>query len=278
MPRRTYRIAPAFKWPAKKGPVRLGAIITSPDEPNRPLDGPDIELPQEQYEVHQQDVSVVIVKESELAARLFAKILKAAGVGLGGSSYDSQLQTLQTKHLETKSFGPSDAYVEQRLKHPEVQRYLTSKRRKVYMITGLKIAYSPSGRDFESASKSLDIDANADVSASGVPLGVGIKAGHKVSSLRDTTFEGGSAVIFAYELREIKYGIINKAFQTKDVTKGAVMGLDGEDQEADDAGEKLEAYNKGLKDDDEPTKLPIEGVADEDFILPLDRKRTGSFR
>jgi hypothetical protein len=64
----------------------------------------------------------------------------------------------------------------------------------------------------------------------------------------------------------------------KDVTEGAVMDVDGEDHVVDEVGEELEAYNKGLKDDDEPTKLPVEGVADEDFILPLDQKRTRSFR
>jgi hypothetical protein len=271
--KKTYRVAPSFDWPAEDGPVTLGSIITNPKEPHRPLVSDGFELPKI-FTAEKNEFSKLLYQRSSFAAGVYLKILETVGVDVGGQTIRNSAELLKTKKLETKYIIPDDTYIDERVQDQLVQDWMTVNRLKVYMVTGLKIAYDPSARSAQSANAGAGAKLGADGIPSGIPLSVTGDIRYDQGRSDDISFRGGTDIIFAYELKEIKYIVVEKKMvlkKTKDYPQGVVLDRD-RDQERDKQTQVIKvAESLGLEvDNGKGSRATVSDDAEGecDFVVP----------
>jgi hypothetical protein len=273
--RKTYRIAPSFDWPADGGPIQIGNIITNPNEPQRPIVSDGFDLPDKVYTSDKNDFSKLLAENTNFVVGLYLKILEAVHVDISGELIRSNMELLKTKKLETKYIIPTDEYIDGRMQDERVQNWMVANRMKAYMITGVKIAYDPSARGIERSKRSAGATVGGSGSAAGVPAGAKAEVKHDDNRTGDVSFRGGTDIIFAYELREIKYKVVKKkkVLSTKDYVKGTKMSGDERKrnetkQEYVDVAQSLGLEQGGAGPEDKIATITDDGEENWDFVVP----------
>ncbi|KAF4468175.1 hypothetical protein FALBO_4941 [Fusarium albosuccineum] len=157
--------------------------------------------------------------------------------------------------LQTLSFEPSDDYMRQSMSTPKVQQYLARHhlRKRIFIITGVKIAFGAKVKDEESSLGNANISLGLDGTAVGVAVGVGPHAEGTRGYSQSMSFERAEPFVFAYRLREIRYrrGVASD----KPYRDGALYGAGGtKDKDATATG------------DEEPAETAIFMSVDEEDI------------
>ncbi len=155
--------------------------------------------------------------------------------GIGGSGdviftrSKSTKESYSCSQLDTESFEPDEAYVQQSMTALDVQEYLGACalwNKKVFMVTGLKIAKDLKvGRD-TSDERGGTLNVGVDATALGVPAGVGLSGSATPATLRSMAYEAPPIVVFAFRVIQIK-----PKGRFKTVTTGALYN--DEDEDAD---------------------------------------------
>lgn len=119
--------------------------------------------------------------------------------------------------METQSFEPDPSYVSASVK-PVSQEMLKSGTR-LYMITGVKVAYDGEGSTTQERGFGVTSDIGVNT---GTAANVGAKFEFSTSARNNEGFSGTGPFVIAYRLREVYYkkGIL----ETKPYNKGAVLG------------------------------------------------------
>ncbi|RMJ17430.1 hypothetical protein CDV36_002888 [Fusarium kuroshium] len=215
------------------GPIVLGSILADPLDPESPLNDKPISLDGQTIRKHDQlDVQLSTKESSQASAGLFAKIFHSAGLDVSGRGSTRVHSSAKFKKLQTLSFEPTHEYMTKSLSTPMVQQYLARyhMRKRVFMVTGVKIAFGAKVRDDESHLSGGNISLGLDADAAGLPLSVGPRADASRRTSQTISFKQSSPFVFAYRLREIRY---RKGIPTKNKTyrDGALYELGGNKQE-----------------------------------------------
>jgi hypothetical protein len=156
-------------------------------------------------------------------------------LGIGG---DVQLEASTTKKddwnceiLKTTWFTPTTEYIVKSLENTEVKKFLVDnqvwlRRSKVYMITGIKVAYGASSAAERAINIGVKLHLGVDATmATGVPVSGGPDIGAKWCS---KTMQGSGRAepfVFAFRLRQIKVSAKGDVAH-KQLTSGAMLSLD----------------------------------------------------
>ncbi|EEU46777.1 uncharacterized protein NECHADRAFT_91693 [Fusarium vanettenii 77-13-4] len=161
-----YFLAPNFSTGAPpKGPIYLGSILRNISE-FEPLNQTVCTIPETQlYPVDQKtgfEVTLSHLRSTNLGLR--AGALELLGVGANASIKWTRGRdtVLSCKRLDTLTFNPTEPYMIEAMKDPDVLSFIRSGRfrRSVYMVTGLKVA---SGASFTDMVKKMWIDRHGEV-------------------------------------------------------------------------------------------------------------------
>ncbi|CEI70951.1 unnamed protein product [Fusarium venenatum] len=153
------------------GPIALGSILVDPRDPEAPLSDRPIPIDTETVQSHDQyDVQINLANIDRASAGLFAKIFHSTGLVLSGSSSTRVQSSASIQRLQTLSFEPSDDYMKKSLSVPKVQQYLARyhMRKRVFVITGVKVAFGAKVMDTESHHGNVDASVGLDGDAIGI--------------------------------------------------------------------------------------------------------------
>ncbi|KAJ6031410.1 hypothetical protein N7540_002142 [Penicillium herquei] len=150
-------------------------------------------------------------------------------------------------NIRAKCFMPSDEYMEEALKNPQVVKYSqeTHFRKRLCMIVGVAKANKVTFNEKQSTKAGMSASAKA-----GVPQGADIEIGASHSSEYGSKaeWEVGEECDFAYRVREFKVSKCRR--RDKDYTKGALFGTDHQGNNGNgDLDEILPRFEKFDKND-----------------------------
>lgn len=266
MSKPTYFLAPTFHNPPD-GPLRLGQLIVAVDDPGNALDKPEPFLPHnlEIYDNEQTVESHGYTSSSSTELDLFAKAVQTvafkAGVSLSTQHHASILSHIE--RLQIRFIQPDEEYVKASLLRAKVQDRLKNWlwQKRVFMITGLCIAYPSTGSPDTIAvenksSGSGEMNAEASGPAGSGSAGAGGKASRQTTSSHSLKIIPRQPFVYAFQLRTCRYGrrrITNRPF-----TDGAVMN------EGERSGQREPSNEQDLP---EAFEFLFDEVADEDLSL-----------
>lgn len=172
-------------------------------------------------------------------------------------------------HIESLSgdiFLPPLSYVKRVLHSGDVpsKTQWWKLRRKVYMVTGLRIAHGAQIESQVSSSSRLHATVEADASSQGVPLSGGGGGGGGRNQSQFLRTESISDFIFAYRLNEVTYRVwtSHKPFTTGQ-TAGAETKDPGNDSDEDMEPDRFDLKDKGTKINDFDGNYPCEDYSRE---------------
>lgn len=228
--RKTYFLAPTRDCPPS-GPIAIGSIITSPLSPEMPLNPP---LPIDRNlmpmsKTHEANWKISLEKYKNGSVGVWSSFLQVLGAGADASfSWDiSSTNAYQFERLETHTFWPTKAYVEDSVTAAPVQAFLARRRfhHNVYMITAIKVAFGARGAQVVLRKRGVHVHLGVDGTSSGIPISAGPQGDVGWAEKGDSSFERESGFVFAFRLREICYttrrGVVEREF-----TKGALFSLE----------------------------------------------------
>jgi hypothetical protein len=254
--------------------INLGSIIESPWTPEEALND---ELPPAippEFLHRQEEMSWSWTKEFERSrgGGIFASFLQFLGAGgeIGGAVDRTHTDVYAADRMLTEEFSPDKQYLEQCLRDDGVRDMFVGpgRKSKVYMITGLKIAYGATKAMEMMKRRGMHAHIGVDVSTVGV-----LSLGPKVSVSSSTTEKlgaGKSDFVFGFKLRRLRYkkGVVkSEAFD-----RGAQYGLDQGDDEDEEAetlsvedfeiesvengpAEEFGMESKGIQDGEEEVRI-----------------------
>ncbi|KAL6364638.1 hypothetical protein LRP88_00608 [Fusarium phalaenopsidis] len=162
---------------------------------------------------------------------VFAKILGLIGVGAGAGIYygKDKDSILSCKSLETQTFSPNKAYIEECMKLPDVENFMQGAKYKahVYLVTGLKIGRGSSFQSASSVSKGGKLDVG--INPPGAPVEVGPKAAVNLTTAEGESWEGSTDFIVAFRVKRVQYR--QGSIEAKTNTAKAVMQDDNATQQ-----------------------------------------------
>jgi hypothetical protein len=218
--------------------MSLGSIIDSPWTPEEALnDDAPPEIPPELLR-SREETSWSWTREFERSrgGGLFASFLQFLGVGgeIGGTVDRTRTDVYAADRMLTEEFSPDKRYLEKCLQDDGVRDMFVGpgRKSKLYMITGLKIAYGATKAMELMKKRGMHAQVGVDVSTVGV-----LSLGPKINVSSSATEKLGAAksdFVFGFKLRRLRYkkGVVtDEAFD-----RGAQYGLDqinDEDQEAE---------------------------------------------
>jgi hypothetical protein len=239
--------------------MALGNIIASPCDPEESLnDDPPPLVPTESMRRSEvTDWKWTREFQTSRGGGVFTSFLQSLGIGgdVDITTDSSRAEVYDVEQMVTLEFTPSKAYLEQAIQDSGVQIALARKK-KVYMITGLKLAYGATKALQRMNKRGIHAQIGIDTSVLGAPVTVGPK-GHVTSAITETLSSGRSDFVFGFRVRLLA----NEKGQvaTKKHDRGAKYGLG---RRANDVG----AIGEGLKVSD-CTFEDIEGVSAGDFMM-----------
>ncbi|KAM0800723.1 hypothetical protein BDR22DRAFT_850254 [Usnea florida] len=222
MPKFEYIQAPNFQ--IDPATLALGSIFSELNKPTDLLNKYDI-VP----------IPTDLIKRTRISkfSEQVTRSIKADGglnaniaQGIGGSGdviftmSKSRKESYLCNQLDTESFDPSEEYVNQSLTALDVQEHLDACRfwdRKVFMVTGLKIAKDLQVSHSTSDERGGTLQVGIDATPMGIPAGVGAGASATPASSRSIMYEAPPLVVFA--LRVLR---ITPKGKVKAVTAGAL--------------------------------------------------------
>ncbi|KAJ4327520.1 hypothetical protein N0V84_002048 [Fusarium piperis] len=215
-----YFLAPNFDTEAPpKGPIHLGSILYNLTD-FKPLEEEVKEIPPDQYyPIDEKPGFEISLDQLHSADRdLRARALKLLGLGTDPSTKRTKgsNQVISCQRLETHTFKATDSYIQAAIKADDnINSFLRLGifKRSVYMVTGLKIAYSASQT---SSTTRTTVDAGLDPSAIPVHLGTGFgfENSHKVGK----SLRASKPIIVAFKVKKIWLNCLDRK---------AVMMVDG---------------------------------------------------
>ncbi|KAM0710561.1 hypothetical protein Q7P35_002232 [Cladosporium inversicolor] len=132
-------------------------------------------------------------------------ILTAICGSLGFERSKSEDITVQAQRVETSWFTPNSHYIASALREPSAQEhFVQDPRARVFMITGMKIAYNAEISFGIEKAKEFHGDVGVDLAAVSAPTRVGPEAA--MSRSRETHFHTRKAgpFVLAYQLKQIR--------------------------------------------------------------------------
>ncbi|KAH7333349.1 hypothetical protein BKA65DRAFT_507603 [Rhexocercosporidium sp. MPI-PUGE-AT-0058] len=246
--------------------LSLGQILTKPFEPSLPLFPNGLPVPEASIErSHQTGVKLTSRTALGVSFGLWAEVdLLPVSGNVGGKHETSHEKEWEFEKLESEINVPRIADVQAALEKPEIvahlQRIKFDFRKRLYMITGVRIARGARSSSKDSKTRGGNATILGDLTALGAP----VKVGPEVDVTRENSgahsFKGASDFVYAYRVCEVHYG---KSVYTKPFNKGDSFaggkntGEEGGSQNDDDA--------EGDEDDEEPLHILVEKIAEEDF-------------
>jgi len=229
---KTWYLARSFDWPAEGGPVCLGSIIQDPKKPEKAINSPSFGAPARVFTREQKEWQHIFDKHREGSATLYTEFLRIAD--LSGQP-SGKLATTSTNYFEcdklvTKYFYPDHEYVMERMRDEKVQSSLKRSRSRVFMITGLKLAYNPTAYHLQTRNRGLNVKPGADLTLVGPPVKISLGLDGSSTRTTATSSAGGTDIVFAFQLEEIDYRVSKNGAPptatTKPRIKGAYMDRD----------------------------------------------------
>ncbi|KAH7127827.1 hypothetical protein B0J13DRAFT_627558 [Dactylonectria estremocensis] len=214
MPKLAYFQAPNFDInPDSSTAPKLGSIFSNLDRITSPLNQDDyIDIPKElMNETANSNFTATVNKTVGIAASLNANIAQGiAGTGDLVYAFARSTQDIyQCELLETLEFEPTDQLVADFiLASPRVRSFLEHSLlglKKVYMITGLKVATGFSRSYSREVQNGPKVNFGVDATAFGIPVGAG--PGLDLTVENATTISHGRSttkIVFAYRAIRIK--------------------------------------------------------------------------
>ena len=263
--RKSYYLAPTTEYPSSR-PIALGSVISSPTSAESPIDAPlpiDVTaMPIQEY--IERDWKLLLEKHKSGSIGLWGSFLQFLGAG-GNIEYGystSEANEFRFDSLETRTFCPSNDYVQASVMAEPIQKFLRKRRfrHNVYMVVGIKMAFGANITRTLLRDHGVHIQTGVDASAAGLPVRGGPQGTIGWGKMESSTFKRDSGFIFAFRLREICYttrrGVSERAY-----TKGALFGLDNH------SGSQECAPNCGWRHDltgNDDVEFELLGLADED--------------
>ncbi|KAF2107952.1 hypothetical protein BDV96DRAFT_587990 [Lophiotrema nucula] len=243
------------------GPIFLGAIITHPRNADSPLNSRPIPIDTNIMDVYTDEIpnySVTLEKKTTGTLGIFASFL-AQILGIGGDvtgergNTDSENWTCES--LKTTSFNPTPEYIKSSLESSAVKQFLEEDKgwllsSKVYMITGLKLAYGATGTIEYAKSKGINLHLSLDATSLGVPVEAGPEFGINRENKLKQEFGKKTPFVLAFRMRKI-----NVTPGGKITNKPVTGGMLGTGSSESDAGEDGEA---------EQPEYIVDGLDEED--------------
>ncbi|KAH7395121.1 hypothetical protein DE146DRAFT_72878 [Phaeosphaeria sp. MPI-PUGE-AT-0046c] len=174
--------------------------------------------------------------------------------------------TYSCEKLETLEFEPDNEYINNAIvASPRVQRFLERAfpgRKRVYMITGLKIATGFRRSSAMETSHGPGLAVGADAVAVGVPVGAGVETGVERNGARTIAHgETANKIVFAYRVVKIKARRDGLAsFKHK---SGGKYSMDDEGEDNGEEGRQwvLDSLADGEFERDYPETVAVEMIS-----------------
>lgn len=264
-----------------EGPIRLGNIISLPRLADDPINEESVPLSavpgMKVVEHNEPNYTLDLDKSIASHAGVWASFLQTV-VGVGGDiTAEVARETSEHWHcanLQTLSFTPNLAYIMRCLEDEGVRHYMRLSKpwlpgagSRLFVITGIKIAYGAVSTVRWARRKGLSLRFGVDLAALGVPLQFGPKAGRETTVSVTQSQEGADPFVFAFRLRRIKVSRAGVEHQQYD--KGAMLGIrEAQESILDDTADIVV---EGVDDDDVDGSefglldrhVPGDGTADE---------------
>jgi hypothetical protein len=255
MPKPTYFLSPPRPCPPD-GPIRLGAIIPSPKQPDEPLHLPSLPPQSDTSKFAEHNWSGSYIKSSSSHFGVWTSFLECVlgvgadvTVGLDKASH----QSWEVERMTTQTFLPSREFLEEAVAHEDVKRYITEYRfrEKIYMITGVMIASSTKMSSEKLEEMGVYIHAGVDATAwTGVPISVGPEGNWKRKVQTSESSQRADDFVFAYRIREIKVGRKGGIKSNKLYDKGALFDTERKRKEKEQYEIEVEGMGDELDADD----------------------------
>ncbi|KAF5239822.1 hypothetical protein FAUST_4707 [Fusarium austroamericanum] len=250
-----YFLAPVGNPP--EGPIRLGNIISNPafadDAINEVYYPPTTELIEHNQPKFTFDMSV----KKDRSFGVWVSFLQTLGIG-GDAIVDWSKESSEQwacENLKTVSFSPKLSYINECLEDEGVQHYMRVNKpwvgpSKLYMITGIKIAYGAASTIEYARQRDLNLKFGTDFSSLGVPISLGPEVGSSDTLSTRESQSGAEPFVFAFRLRKIKISRKGEVNHER-YTKGTLLGgkKNGEKQDVD-ADAEAEVVVEGVEDFD----------------------------
>ena len=142
---------------------------------------------------------------------------------------------------------------------------------KLYMITGIKIAYGAASTIEHAKQRGLNLKFGTDFTSQGIPTSLGPQIGGSNTISTKQSQSGGDPFVFAFRLRRIKISRKGEVSHERH-TKGTVLGIreEGSDQDVqivvegvedfDAGGEEFQLNSKDAFDEVSPSDVPCKAV------------------
>ncbi|KAG8670925.1 hypothetical protein FPOAC2_04265 [Fusarium poae] len=248
----TYFLAPVGNPP--EGLIRLGNIISAPafvDDPINeeyiPPSEASLEVTEHSHENFQFDISA----RHDGLAGIWASFLQTLGIGGDMTVHWSKecSEKWSCEKLTTITFNPKLAYISQCLSDEGVKYHLRVNKpwlgaSKLFMITGIKVAYGATSTISHAAERGLNLNFGTDLLALGVPISFGPQvASSKGISVKQSQ-DNSEPFVFAFRIRRIKISRKGEVHH-ESYNKGQVLGIKVEGDEED-----VEVVVDGVEDHD----------------------------
>lgn len=275
----TYFLTPPRPSPPD-GPIRLGAIIPSPTQPDEPLYLPPLPESTDTSTFTEYNWSGSHVKASSSHFGIWTSFLEIV-LGIGADVKIELDQSLERKwdveRMTTQTFTPSHSFLEQAVQNEDVKRYITENRfrEKVYMITGVMIASSSTVSSEKLQERGVYMHAGVDATAwAGVPISVGPEGKWKRKKETKESSQRPDDFVFAYRIRQIKIGRKGGIKSNKLYDKGALFDTHREratreasEVEVEGLGDEMDVEDIELES--RKVKQEVEGGQEEEFVCVL---------
>jgi hypothetical protein len=229
---KTYMLVPHHDFPAD-GPLRLGSIILDPKEPGESLNEGDIvEVPAPSlHSSHKYNWEQTIDYTRDGRAGVWARCVHLLGLGgnFGGSLDTTAIDHYRFQDLETTYFFPSQEYLNEAVKKPDILSYLEGARyAPVYIITGLKIVRGPGSQ--VTSRRTIAREGHANFGLPGIwgagpfTLDSGDMRLHQAGTTNNS-FSGSTDFVIGYRLGKITFEKLTGAPKHQKHTEGAMLGI-----------------------------------------------------
>jgi len=231
-----YLACPNFDIPPPPdGPIQLGHIVADLDDPCNALNWDsriNILNPADKPTIFHSKVHNFRATREQLRdakVGIWANFLSGIGFGSEASyQFDKKGEDEYTFDLvETHYFNPTIDYYQKSLKKQDVQAYfsMTSYRKPVYMITGMKIVRGGRVETTDSKGHKVVAKLGFQGAAVGVPGSLGPEVEFSTMTSNSTSFDASSDFVLAIRLKKLTCKRDGRV-RDENFTKGAMFGLE----------------------------------------------------
>jgi hypothetical protein len=241
----------------------LGQILIDPRQPSQPLlpYGPFPIRPDDVERSRQAGVNQSSGSLLEISFSVWAEVDLLPITGeLGGGHTNQKDSSWSFDALEGQIVVPRIQDVKEALESETVTAHLHRTRfnfrKRLYIITGIRVAKGARKSQSSSVGIAADIGGGVDLAAvAGVPVNFGAGVGVSKASYQKDSFTGASDFVYAYRVNELHYG---KDVYSKPYTVGDSFGVKKDAEALDDAMDTSD------DEDEDMTRILVEGISETD--------------